>query len=210
MHRAVFSETEFSMNTVSRGREPRIESATRSSTGRSIAYIAVFAALVAILGLPGNIPLPGLVPITAQTLGVMLAGTILGPLRGAASMLLFLVLVAIGLPLLSGGRGGLGVFVGPSAGYLVSWILAAAVIGWVMRSGNGRPTWAKSIVGCLLGGIVVIYAIGIPVQAAITGMSLGQAALSSLAFIPGDLIKLIITCLVTMSLWKAYPRAFQR
>lgn len=207
---AVFSETEFSMNTVSRSRQPRIESATRSSTGRSIAYVAVFAALVAVLGLPGSIPLPGLVPITAQTLGVMLAGAILGPLRGAASMLLFLVLVAIGLPLLSGGRGGLGVFVGPSAGYLVSWILGAAVIGWVMRSGNGRPTWAKSIVGCLLGGIVAIYAVGIPVQAAVTGMSIGQAAISSLAFIPGDLIKLVIACLVTMSLWKAYPRAFQR
>ena len=121
------------MNSLSSSQRPAAQPVSRSSTGRSIAYIAVFAALVAVLGLPGNIPLPGLVPITAQTLGVMLAGAILGPWRGAASMALFLVLVAIGLPLLSGGRGGLGAFVGPSAGYLVSWILGAAVIGWVMR-----------------------------------------------------------------------------
>ncbi|WP_085529734.1 biotin transporter BioY [Kocuria massiliensis] len=198
------------MNSLSSSQRPAAQPVSRSSTGRSIAYIAVFAALVAVLGLPGNIPLPGLVPITAQTLGVMLAGAILGPWRGAASMALFLILVAIGLPLLSGGRGGLGAFVGPSAGYLVSWILGAAVIGWVMRSGDGRPTWTKCIVGCLLGGILAIYAVGIPVQSFVTGMSMSQAALSSLAFIPGDLIKLVIACLVTMSLWKAYPRAFQR
>ena len=78
---------------------------------RDIARIAVFAALIAALGLVSAIPIPGLpVPVTTQTLGVMLAGAVLGPRRGAAAVAVFLLLVFIGLPLLSGGRGGAGVF----------------------------------------------------------------------------------------------------
>ncbi|WP_394342431.1 biotin transporter BioY [Rothia uropygialis] len=189
---------------------PTATPAAPASAAHSIAYIAVFAALVAVLGMPGNIPLPGLVPITAQTLGVMLAGAVLGPWRGALSMTLFLALVALGLPLLSGGRGGLGAFVGPSAGYLVAWILGAAVVGVVVRAGNGRLTWVKVSLGCILGGMIALYAVGIPVQAAVTGMSLSQTATASLLFLPGDLIKVVIATLVTMGLWKAYPRAFQK
>lgn len=197
------------MSSATRGGRAATPSAP-ASPAHSIAYIAVFAALVAVLGLPGNIPLPGLVPITAQTLGVMLAGAVLGPWRGALSMTLFLALVALGLPLLSGGRGGLGVFVGPSAGYLVAWILGAAVVGWMVRAGNGRPTWPKVALGCVLGGMIVLYAIGIPVQSAVVGTTLSQTAITALAFLPGDLIKVVVATLVTMALWKAYPRAFQK
>ena len=74
-------------------------------SARDIARIAVFAALTAGLGLIGAITVGGAVPITLQTLGVMLAGAVLGPWRGAASMGLLLLGVAVGLPLLAGGRG---------------------------------------------------------------------------------------------------------
>ena len=99
-------------------------------------YIALFAALTAALGLfpPIVMPIAAGVPITAQTLGVMLAGGVLGAKRGALAMLLFLVLVAIGLPLLAGGRGGPAVFVGPSGGFLVGWVVAAYVIGRLDRA----------------------------------------------------------------------------
>lgn len=197
------------MNSVPGGARPTA-TVQSTSAAHSIAYIAVFAALVAVLGLPGNIPLPGLVPITAQTLGVMMAGAVLGARRGALSMLLFLALVAMGLPLLSGGRGGLGVFVGPSAGYMIAWVIGAAVVGLVVRAGSGRPTWWKAFAGCVLGGMITLYAIGIPVQAAVTGMSLGQTFTASLLFLPGDLIKAVIASIVTMGLWKAYPRAFRQ
>ena len=70
------------------------------------------------------------VPITFQTLGVMLAGGILGARKGFLAVLLLEVLVAAGLPLLSGGRGGIGVFFGPTAGYLLGWLLGVVVIGW--------------------------------------------------------------------------------
>ncbi|MDN5605982.1 biotin transporter BioY [Rothia sp. HC945] len=197
------------MNSLPGGARPTA-TVQSTSVAHSIAYIAVFAALVAVLGLPGNIPLPGLVPITAQTLGVMVAGAVLGARRGALSMFLFLALVAMGLPLLSGGRGGLGVFVGPSAGYMIAWVVGAAVVGLVVRSGSGRPTWLKAFAGCILGGMITLYVIGIPVQAAVTGMSLGQTFTASLLFLPGDLIKAVIASIVTMGLWKAYPRAFHQ
>ena len=72
-------------------------------------------------------------PITAQTLGVMLAGSVLGARRGALAVLTFLVLAAVGLPLLAGGRGGLAVFAGPSVGFLLGWVLGAWVVGWLVE-----------------------------------------------------------------------------
>ena len=72
---------------------------------RSLTHVALFAALVAVLGLVPQISLAAGVPITAQSLGIMLCGTVLGARRGALAVLLFLALVAAGLPLLSGGRG---------------------------------------------------------------------------------------------------------
>jgi biotin transport system substrate-specific component len=131
-------------------------------TGRDLARIAIFAALIAVLGMV-TIPLPWGVPITAQTLGVMLAGAVLGPRKGPLAVLLVLALAAIGLPVLSGGRGGLGVFVGPTAGYLIGWIAGALVVGLIVHS--GRFTWWRTAVGTVVGGILVVYAFGIPVQA---------------------------------------------
>ncbi|MEE1620867.1 biotin transporter BioY [Zafaria sp. J156] len=173
-----------------------------------IARIAVFAAIVAVLGLPGGLSVFGSVPITAQTLGVMLAGAVLGPWRGALSMVVFLALVAVGLPLLAGGRGGLGVFVGPSAGYLAGWIAGAFVIGLIVH-GGARLTVARTALGVLVGGIAVVYAFGIPVQALVTRLPLEATALQSLAFLPGDLVKAVLATLITMTLARAYPRAFR-
>ena len=90
----------------------------------------MFAALIAALGLLPPIPVPIIpVPITAQSLGVMLAGALLGPKRGPLAVIIFLGVVLLGFPLLSGGRGGLGVFFGPSAGFLLGWVAGAFVVG---------------------------------------------------------------------------------
>lgn len=178
---------------------------------RAVAQIAVFAALIGALGLMGAVAVPGLVPITAQTLGVMLAGTVLGPWRGCASVALLLLLVALGMPLLSGGRGGVGAFVGPTVGYMFGWIAGALVIGLIVHGVRGRPriTWPRVLIGAVIGGIGVIYLFGIPVQAMVTGLDLRQTTLTSLAFLPGDVVKVVVTVLVTLTLWRAYPRAFQ-
>lgn len=174
-----------------------------------IARIAVFAAIVAALGVPGGFSVFGTVPITAQTLGVMLAGAVLGPWRGALSMVVLLALVALGLPLLSGGRGGLGAFVGPSAGYLFGWIAGAAVIGAIVHAGLRLTRW-RTVLGILVGGIPVIYAVGIPVQALVTRLPLEATALQSLVFLPGDLVKVALAAAITITLARAYPRAFRK
>ncbi|GAA0902711.1 BioY family transporter [Virgisporangium aurantiacum] len=171
-----------------------------------LARIAVFAALIAALGLPGTLtPFGNAVPITAQTLGVMLAGALLGAWRGAAACVVFLILVAAGLPLLAGGRGGLGVFTGPSAGYLVGWPIGAFVIGLLTaRMLPNYRLWLGIVIN-IVGGILVIYAIGIPVQAAPVGSGLLAVVQSAVQFLPGDMVKVVVAAIVARQVHRAYP-----
>ena len=178
---------------------------TRRPLSADLARIALFAALIVVLGTV-VVPLPGGVPITGQTLGVMLAGLVLGARRAPLSILIVLALAAMGLPVLAGGRGGLGAFVGPTAGYLVGWVAGAIVIGAIAHS--GRFTWWRAGLASVLGGILVVYLFGIPVQAWVTGVPLDLTILSSLAFLPGDLLKAVIATVLAVALRRAYPRAF--
>lgn len=181
------------------------------STTADLARIATFAAVIAVMGLVPPLPLFGNVtPITLQTLGVMLAGAILGGIPGALSVAVFLLLIAAGMPFLSGGQGGLGAFFTPSAGFLLGWVPSAAVVGWIARPHSGRPVWWRIALGAVVGGILVVYAIGIPVQALVTGIPLAKTALLSLIFVPGDLAKVAVTVLLVTALARAYPRAFRR
>ncbi|MCI1207729.1 MAG: biotin transporter BioY [Microbacteriaceae bacterium] len=174
-------------------------------TTRDLARIAVFAALLAVLGLIGPIPVPGLpVPVTAQTLGVMLAGTVLGAKRGTASVVLFILLVLIGLPLLSGGRGGPGVLLAPTAGYLVGWIPGVVVTGLIAHAGT-RLRWWRVLLGAIVGGVLVVYAFGIPGTALLGHIPLRAALIGALAFIPGDILKAILATLITLAVWRAAP-----
>ena len=173
---------------------------------KDLAYVALFAAITAVLGLMPAIPVPAVpVPITAQTLGVMLAGAVLGAKRGFLALLLFLVLVAVGLPLLAGGRGGLAVFAGPSAGFLFAWPLGAFVTGLLTEALWRRFNLGWALVATLVGGIAVIYAIGIPVLAVVSGTSLATALTGSLVFVPGDLVKAVIAAVVAVAVRRAYP-----
>ena len=174
---------------------------------RDLALIASFAALMAVLGLPGALTLFGnAVPITLQTLGVMLAGSILGWKRAFLALVVFLALVAAGLPLLAGGRGGLGVFAGPSAGYLIGWPFGAAVVGWLVeRRLPAYPVW-WGLLANLIGGIGVVYLLGIPVQAAVLGTtSVAATALAAVIYLPGDLTKAIVATVVAAGVHKGYP-----
>lgn len=173
---------------------------------RSLAHIALFAALIAVLGFVPAIPLPFGVAITAQSLGIMLCGTVLGSKRGALAVLLFLALVALGLPLLSGGRGGLGVFVGPSAGFLIGFPVTAFVAGLIVERWNA-PLPLAAFTGSAFGGILVLYAFGIPGMAITLGKTLPEATLLALPFLPGDLVKCILAALVTRSIARMRPGA---
>lgn len=172
---------------------------------RNVAMIALFAALIAILGLVPPITLAFGVPITAQTLGVMLCGTVLGARRGAMAALLFVGLVALGLPLMSGGRGGLGVFVSPTAGFLIGFPVAAFATGWIVERWRGAPLPLVAGLASVAGGIAVLYACGIVGLSVVLDRSPGEAALLSAAFLPGDLLKAAIAGVLTAGLARARP-----
>jgi biotin transport system substrate-specific component len=180
-------------------------SAPRSSA-RDLALIATFTGVVAALGLvPAFLP-PGFsVPITAQSLGVMLAGAVIGARRGALSLVLLLVLVAVGLPLLAGPRGGLAVFEGPSVGFLLGYPVAAYVVGWLTERGGPRYRLAWGLVANALGGIVVLYVLGIAGLAAVGGLSVQAAVVASWIFLPGDLVKVVVAAVVARGVHAAYP-----
>ncbi len=181
--------------------------ARHRSSASDLALVAVFAGLIAALGAAPPIYAFGLaVPVTLQSMGVMLAGSILGARRGALAVLLFLALVALGLPLLSGGRGGLGVFAGPSAGYLVGFPLGAWVIGRLHELLGQRYTLVGGLVANVVGGILVVYLVGIPVQAwRLSTSTLVSVFLSSVVFLPGDFAKAVVSALVTRGVRRAYP-----
>ncbi|MEZ0493438.1 biotin transporter BioY [Kineococcus sp. TBRC 1896] len=176
------------------------------STSRDVALVATFAAVIVVLGAPGQLPLFGnAVPITLQTLGVMLAGALLGARRGAFAVLVVLVLCAAGLPVLAGGRGGLSVFAGPSVGYLLGWPLGAALTGWLARRRpSDRPQWFFT--AAVAGGIGVVYLIGVPVQVWITHLP----AWTSVMFLPGDLLKAALTAVVASGVHRARPELLPR
>lgn len=173
---------------------------------RDVVLVALFAAIMAALAVFPPLVLPVIgVPVTAQSLGAMLAGGVLGARRGALSMLLFLALVAIGLPLLAGGRGGIGVFLGPTAGYLVGWIFVALVIGFLVERSWDRLNTLKAMLICAVGGIGVLYAIGIPWSAAVADISVPTAFIGSLPFFIGDAIKCYIAAVVIVIVKRSYP-----
>lgn len=164
----------------------------------------MFAALIAALGALPPIPVPIIpVPITAQTLGVMLAGAILGPRLGALSVILFLVVVALGFPLLAGGRGGLGAFFTPSAGFLFGWVLGAFIVGALAR--DAKTNLPRLIIACLVGGLIGVYLIGVPWMAVVADLTFLQATLAALAFVPGDVIKAVAAAVAARAIHRGYP-----
>jgi biotin transport system substrate-specific component len=178
------------------------------NSSRSLALVSLFAALLAVFGLIPKIDLPLGVPITLQTLGVMLAGCLLGPKRALQAMLLFLCAVALGLPLLSGGRGGFAVFMAPSAGYLLGWPLGALVTGWAMlalpRATPRRAAISAFFASCL-GGLLVVHACGVVGLVKIANLGWTQAFFGTLVFVPGDLLKCAVCALVVHTVARGLP-----
>ena len=179
-------------------------------TLRDLSRIAIFAALIAALGIPGEIPMGTGVPITLQTLGVMLAGAILGSTRGALAVLVFEILALVGLPILADHTGGIANFTtSPAAGFLIAWIPGAFVVGLIANSAKRKPNLLRTILGAIAGGIGVIYAIGIPVMAQIIGVDLLTATGYAAVYLPGDSLKVALTALIVVALYRAYPKAFK-
>jgi biotin transport system substrate-specific component len=172
---------------------------------RTVTRIALFAALIAVLGLFPSFMLFAGVPISAQSLGVMLAGTILGARRGSLAVLLFLALVALGLPLLAGGRGGLGAFVGPTAGFLFGFPVAAYVAGLIAQRLRRVDLLVSATAGALIGGVLVLYIFGALGMMLVTELGFAQVLATLSVFIPGDIIKAVLCGFLTRSIFMARP-----
>ncbi|MTH65339.1 biotin transporter BioY [Paracoccus shanxieyensis] len=174
---------------------------------RNVAQIALFTALIAALGAVPPISLAFGVPITAQALGVMLAGAVLGAKRGFLAVALLLLLVAIGLPLLSGGRGGLGAFMAPSSGFLIGFPFAAWAIGMLVEKVPMQPIALRVGLASAIGFIGVDYAMGVVGMSLALGKSIPECLMLMTAFIPGDLLKAAVAGMLVGAIAKARPQA---
>ncbi len=165
-------------------------------TATRLALITGFAIFTGIAA-QVRIPLPFTpVPITLQVLAVILAGLLLGARDGFFSQLLYLGLVAAGLPLATGGLGGFAPFIGPTAGYLLSFPFAAALVGYLAGDGSRRlHSFAAA-----LAGIAAIYLCGATWLALTLHLGPAQAlALGVAPFFLADLAKALLAVLVARS-----------
>jgi len=156
-----------------------------------------------------SIPLPFTpVPITGQTLGVLLVGAAFGPALGAATLGLYLIEGAIGLPFFAEGASGSSVlgFASASGGYLWGFVLASALVGALARRGWDRSV--RTAIGAMLLGEIVLYAVGLPwLHRALPALTGGPVRLEdTLAaglypFVIGDLLKLLVAALALPGAW---------
>lgn len=175
-----------------------------------LALVASFAALISALAYVGAIPVGGAgVPITLQTLGVMLAGCLLGPTRGFLAVALYLALGAAGLPVFAEHSSGLGTFTQPSAGYLLSFPVAALVGGLMMKyvaGERGKSRAAVVFVCSLAGSVLVIHPAGIVGLMLTLDMSLAEAFKIDVIYWAGDLLKTTVVALIAAEVHRAFPR----
>lgn len=177
----------------------------KSGVGVDAALIlagALFVALAAQI----RIPLPFTpVPITGQTFAVLLVGTSLGTWRGGASILVYVLLGAAGLPFYAGGKHGLQIVQGATGGYLVGFILAAAVTGALAERGWDRRF--GSSIGAMLTGNLIVYLIGLPWLASVLETGLTKTLeLGLYPFVPGDLFKLYLAAATFPAAWRLIGR----
>lgn len=176
---------------------------------RDYPRIAIFVGLIAALALVPAIYLIPDVPVTAQTLGVMLAGAVLGSYRGALAVLLYELLALIGLPILAGGVGGLAPFTGPTAGYLIGFIFGAYVVGLVIEKLPKLNLTVSSILGFVLGGIVTVYIPCILWVSYSLNLPLIPVALGNLVFLIGDSVKIVLAVLILLGIRSANPKLLE-
>ena len=161
--------------------------------------LTVFASLMAALMAAGAyvaIPI-GPVPIVLQNLFVILAGLLLGAGWGLVSVLIYLTLGILGVPVFSGGGSGLAHLAGPTGGYLLGYLPAVVVIGLLSAGARAttdrRQTLGRDLPAGLCGSLLV-YAAGVPMLMIVTGMPLTRAlAVGVLPFVPGDALKIAVS-----------------
>lgn len=160
---------------------------------KTLVCTALFAALTAILSQIA-IPLPGLVPLNLATLSVFLCGALLGPVQGAASQIVYLALGAIGIPVFSGFRAGLSALAGPTGGYLIGYVVAAFLVGLLVRA---KPSHTAMLPIAMVVGLVACYALGTAWYMLFAAKALLPAlTMCVFPFLIGDALKIAVATVV--------------
>lgn len=175
---------------------------------RDMTMIAMFVAMLAVSGTFAIHVGPA--PITLQTMVVMLMGSVLGAKRGMISMIVFVALVIAGAPVLSEGKTGIGALLGPTGGYILSWIFAAGLIGWMVDywAGKGALKGWKIGLAHIIGGVLFIHLAGFPWLVTVLDLPVNLTTLTTslIIFLPGDLTKAIVAVPVVLAIRKALPQ----
>ena len=140
------------------------------------------------------------VPITGQTLAVLLVGALLGSRRGALAVLAYIAEGFAGLPVFAGGAAGLARLFGPTGGYLVGFVAAAFLVGWLAERGWDRR-FGTTLAAMTLGNLV-IYGVGAVWLAVFVGGLSRAWSLGVLPFLPGDAIKIVLAAVLLPGGWK--------
>ena len=152
---------------------------------------ALFAALSAILS---QIMIPiGPVPVTFTHVSIFIAAGLLGVKYGTLSQVVFVLLGAMGVPVFAGFTGGMGIVVGPTGGFIIGYIGCAFVTALII---SRFGTSIKALIPAMCAGWVVTYSMGIPWLMHYTGLNFTAAALSCVPFIPGDLVKTVLSVII--------------
>jgi biotin transport system substrate-specific component len=194
------------MNHAAVAHPPRVLADVYASNAVRDVVLVVGAALFTAICAQISIPVPGSpVPVTGQTFAVLVAGAALGANRGAASMLLYMALGLIGLPVYSDGESGFQVIWGATGGYIVGFILAAYVIGRLAEARYDRaPVKALPVFAM---GSILVFAIGVPWLAVAADLSLVRAIeLGFVPFILGGIVKAAAAAAVLPAAWRLVGR----
>ncbi len=167
---------------------------------KSLVTMALFAALIAVSSYI-SIPLPfSPVPITLQTLIILLCGLLLSVKFAMGSVALWVLMGAVGLPVFANGKAGIGIIFGPTGGYIFGFIFAAGVIA-LLRGNKANPI--RYAIAAVVGNFLVIYPFGIIGLMLIAKLPLGAAVANGvLPFIIGDIVKLIAAVSISMAMQK--------
>lgn len=179
------------------------------SNTRNLVLCAMCAAITCILA-PLSIPLAGGVPVSLATFAVMLSGVLLGGPLGALSQLIYVLLAAVGLPVLAGWTGGLGIVLGMTGGYIIGYIPCAWLTGLIYKKYGETAKKPVKILFMILGmtaGNIVLYVIGTAWFMFITEMTL-EASLAAcvIPFIPGNIIKMAAVIIIGLPVENAIRR----
>ena len=176
--------------------------AVQRSKTYDIVYIAVFAVIMAICSW---ISIPAAVPFTLQTFGVFIAVGVLGGKRGSLSVLVFILLGAIGIPVFANFSGGIGVLAGPTGGYIIGFLFSALLM-WAMEKLPGKKSVMQIV--SMIAGLIVCYTFGTVWFVIVYGRMNGPigftAALAScvVPFIIPDIIKIALAYVLSRKLRK--------